>query len=198
MSRLQQLSFAVAEVMSQVGQAYATYQQQRDLPCRPGCGECCQYPEIEATVLEMLPLAFRLISEQRAETVLEALATSTDQRCYFYQSHSADHKQGQCSVYQQRPGICRFFGAAGYTGRSGEMQLSTCRNIKADHPQAYAATLIALESDPPPLIRHGQEQIRQLDPELARTALPLNQALVKALELVLTEQYYQGLSQDTA
>jgi Fe-S-cluster containining protein len=192
MARLEQLSQQVQAVMAEIGQDYAKYQQDRGLFCRSGCGECCQHPGIEATVLEMLPLAFRLIEEQRADQVLADLAERDDARCYFYQSHSEDRKQGQCSVYQQRPGICRFFGAAGTTGKAGEYQLSTCRNIKTDHPTAYADTLIALESDPPPLIRHGQEQIRQLDPELASNPMPLNQALSTALEKALFEQYYQS------
>lgn len=192
MARLEQLSQQVLAVMAEIGQDYAKYQQDRGLFCRSGCGECCQHPGIEATVLEMLPLAFRLIAEQRADQVLADLAERDDARCYFYQSHSEDRKQGQCSVYQQRPGICRFFGAAGTTGKAGEYQLSTCRNIKTDHPVAYADTLIALESDPPPLIRHGQEQIRQLDPELASNPMPLNQALATALEKALFEQYYQS------
>jgi Fe-S-cluster containining protein len=192
MARLEQLSQQVLAVMAEIGQDYSKYQQDRGLFCRSGCGECCQHPGIEATVLEMLPLAFRLIAEQRADQVLSDLAERDDARCYFYQSHSEDRKQGQCSVYQQRPGICRFFGAAGTTGRAGEYQLSTCRNIKTDHPTAYADTLIALESDPPPLIRHGQEQIRQLDPELASQPMPLNQALATALEKALFEQYYQS------
>jgi Fe-S-cluster containining protein len=192
MARLEQLSQQVQAVMAEIGQDYAKYQQDRGLFCRSGCGECCQHPGIEATVLEMLPLAFRLIAEQRADQVLADLAERDDARCYFYQSHSEDRKQGQCSVYQQRPGICRFFGAAGTTGKAGEYQLSTCRNIKTDHPTAYADTIIALESDPPPLIRHGQEQIRQLDPELASNPMPLNQALSTALEKALFEQYYQS------
>jgi len=192
MARLEQLSRQVQTVMDAIGEDYAKYQRDRGLFCRSGCGECCQHPGIEATVLEMLPLAFRLIAEQRADQVLTDLADREDARCYFYQSHSEDRKQGQCSVYQQRPGICRFFGAAGTTGKTGEYQLSTCRNIKTDHPTAYADTLIALESDPPPLIRHGQEQIRQLDPELASKPMPLNQALATALEKALFEQYYQS------
>jgi Fe-S-cluster containining protein len=192
MARLEQLSQQVLAVMAEIGQDYSKYQQDRGLFCRSGCGECCQHPGIEATVLEMLPLAFRLIAEQRADQVLSDLAERDDARCYFYQRHSEDRKQGQCSVYQQRPGICRFFGAAGTTGKAGEYQLSTCRNIKTDHPTAYADTLIALESDPPPLIRHGQEQIRQLDPELASNPMPLNQALATALEKALFEQYYQS------
>ncbi len=194
MARLESLSQQVLVVMADIGKEYAKYQQDRGLSCRSGCGECCQHPGIEATVLEMLPLAFRLINEQRAEQVLTDLAERDDARCYFYQSHSVDQKQGQCSVYQQRPGICRFFGAAGTTGRSGETLLSTCRNIKADHPTAYAETLIALGSSPPPLIRHGQEQIRQLDPELSNSTMPINAALSTALEKALFEQYYQTAS----
>lgn len=190
MARLAQLSAQVSTVMAEVGQVYARYQQDIGLTCRTGCGECCRHPGIEATVLEMLPLAHRLVAEERAEQVLTDLADRDDPRCYFYQSQSADGKQGQCSVYAERPGICRFFGAAGITGREGEYQLSTCRNIKTDHPLVYANTLIALQSDPPPLIKHGQEQIRQLDPELASQSLPINQALATAVEKVLLEQYY--------
>jgi uncharacterized protein len=190
MARLELLSQQVLAVMTEVGQEYSKYQQASGLLCRKGCGECCRHPGIEATVLEMLPLAFQLINEQRADQVLIDLAEREDERCYFYQSHSDDGKQGQCSVYQQRPGICRFFGAAGTTGRAGETLLSTCRTIKTDHPRAYAETLIAMESSPPPLIRHGQEQIRQLDPELSNSALPINQALTAALEKALFEQQY--------
>ena len=98
MARLEQLSQQVLAVMAEIGQDYSKYQQDRGLFCRSGCGECCQHPGIEATVLEMLPLAFRLIAEQRADQVLSDLAERDDARCYFYQSHSEDRKQGQCSV----------------------------------------------------------------------------------------------------
>lgn len=194
MSRLQQLSVEVDQVFADIGERYARYQRERGLFCRPGCGECCLHPGIEATVLEMLPLAFALLAEGKAEETLAALGNHQKAGCFFYSWHSEDGKQGQCSVYQQRPGICRLFGAAGYNGREGEIQLSVCKTIKADHPVAYAETLIALESDPPPMIRNGKEQIRQLDYELGGLNYPINQAMQLALEKVLFEQYYAGLA----
>lgn len=194
MQRLKQLSLQVETVFADIGQSYAQYQRDRGLFCRSGCGECCLHPGIEATVLEMLPLAYSLIEQNEAERTLDALAEQQQDGCFFYQRHSADGKMGQCSVYQKRPGICRLFGAAGYNGREGEVQLSVCKNIKADHPIAYADTLIALESDPPPMIRNGKEQIRQIDYELGGINYPINEAMRQALEKVLFEQYYAGIA----
>jgi Fe-S-cluster containining protein len=194
MQRLKQLSLQVETVFADIGQSYAQYQRDRGLFCRSGCGECCLHPGIEATVLEMLPLAYSLIEQNEAERTLDALAEQQQDGCFFYQRHSADGKMGQCSVYHKRPGICRLFGAAGYNGREGEVQLSVCKNIKADHPIAYADTLIALESDPPPMIRNGKEQIRQIDYELGGINYPINEAMRQALEKVLFEQYYAGIA----
>lgn len=194
MQRLQQLSQLVLQTMNEVGQAYGQYQRDQQLFCRSGCGECCLHPGIEASVLEMLPLAYHLLEDGRAEATLEALQQSDFDGCYFYQRHSADGKQGQCSVYPYRPAICRFFGVAGYNGREGEISLSVCKVIKADHPIRYGETLIALESSNPPMMRNGKEQIRQLDYELGGKNLPINDALQQALERVLFENYYAGLS----
>jgi Fe-S-cluster containining protein len=194
MQRLKQLSLQVEAVFADIGQSYAQYQRDRGLFCRSGCGECCLHPGIEATVLEMLPLAYSLLEQNEAEQTLDALAEQQQEGCFFYQRHSADGKMGQCSVYPKRPGICRLFGAAGYNGREGEVQLSVCKNIKADHPIAYADTLIALESDPPPMIRNGKEQIRQIDYELGGINYPINEAMRQALEKVLFEQYYSGMA----
>ena len=63
MQRLQQLSAQVEVVFQEIGERYAQYQRERGLFCRSGCGECCLHPGIEATVLEMLPLAYQLLAE---------------------------------------------------------------------------------------------------------------------------------------
>jgi len=195
MQRLRVLAEQLGVVYQQLGESYSLYQQQRQLFCRSGCGECCLHPGIEASVLEMLPLAISLYDQGLAEQTLEQLQQHENVGCFFYQSHSADRKQGQCSVYQHRPAICRLFGAAGYTGREGQTELSVCKVIKVDHPQAYQDTLIALESDPPPMIRNGKERVRQLDYELGGRNLPINDAAIQALEKVLFEAYYASMAE---
>ncbi|WP_337879531.1 YkgJ family cysteine cluster protein [Rheinheimera sp.] len=195
MQRLRGLAEQLGVVYQQISDTYSTYQRQRELFCRSGCGECCLHPGIEASVLEMLPLAIRLYDEGTAEQTLEALQQHEKPGCFFYQRFSEDGKQGQCGVYQQRPAICRLFGAAGYTGREGQVELSVCKVIKADHPQALKDSLIALESDPPPMIRNGKEQVRQIDYELGGRNLPINDAMVQALEKVLFEGYYASMAE---
>lgn len=197
MQRLRELSRRVEAVYGEIATTFSAYQQQRGLNCRSGCGECCLQPTIEATVLEMLPLALHLFDQGKAEQTLTQLEELTEpQGCFFYQKLSFDGKQGQCSVYQQRPAICRLFGAAGYRDKLGKTSLSVCKVIKADHALAYQDTLIALESDPPPMMIMAKEQVNELDYELGKQHLPINAALQQALEKVLFKAWYSGMNDD--
>ncbi|MGP9799963.1 YkgJ family cysteine cluster protein [Rheinheimera sp. NSM] len=197
MQRLRELSRRVEAVYGEIATTFSAYQQQRGLNCRSGCGECCLQPTIEATVLEMLPLALHLFDQGKAEQTLTQLEELTEpQGCFFYQKLSFDGKQGQCSVYQQRPGICRLFGAAGYRDKQGQTSLSVCKVIKTDRALAYQDTLIALQSDPPPMMIMAKEQINELDYELGKQHLPINEALQQALEKVLFKAWYSGMNDD--
>ncbi|NRQ43204.1 YkgJ family cysteine cluster protein [Rheinheimera sp. YQF-2] len=197
MQRLRELSRRVEAVYGEIATTFSAYQQQRGLNCRSGCGECCLQPTIEATVLEMLPLALHLFDQGKAEQTLTQLEELTEpQGCFFYQKLSFDGKQGQCSVYQQRPAICRLFGAAGYRDKLGKTSLSVCKVIKTDQALAYQDTLIALESDPPPMMIMAKEQVNELDYELGKQHLPINAALQQALEKVLFKAWYSGLNDD--
>lgn len=192
MHRLRELSRHVEAVYDELAQSFGDYQRRRGLHCIDGCGACCNNPEIEATPLEMLPLALTLFDEGRAEQVLSELEMYSGFACYHFQRLSLDGTQGYCRVYGQRPSICRMFGAAGYSGKDGKTQLSTCKTIKVSRPSQYADTLIAMQSDPPPMMRHGKERVRQLDYELGRHDMPINQALKVMLEKVLLQAYFSG------
>ena len=197
MQRLRELSRRVEAVYGEIAETFSAYQQQRGLGCRSGCGECCLQPTIEATVLEMLPLALHLFDQGKAEQTLTQLEELTEpQGCFFYQKLSFDGKQGQCSVYQQRPSICRLFGAAGYRDKTGHASLSVCKVIKADKPAAYQQSLIAMQSDPPPMMVMAKEQVNELDYELGKQHLPINDALQQALERVLFKAWYSGMNND--
>lgn len=191
MQRLRELSRRVEAVYGEIADSFSSYQQRQGLQCRSGCGECCLAPTIEATVLEMLPLALHLFDQGKAEQTLDQLEQLTEpQGCFFYQKLSFDGKQGQCSVYQQRPSICRMFGASGYRDKTGQTSLSTCKIIKSDNPAKYQQSLIMLQSSPPPLMMYSKEQVNELDYQLGKTHHGINTALQLALQQVLFKASY--------
>ena len=191
MLRLRELSRRVEAVYGEIAETFSDYQQRQGLQCRSGCGECCLAPTIEATVLEMLPLALHLFDQGKAEQTLSDLGQLTQpQGCVFYQKLSFDGKHGQCSVYQQRPSICRMFGAAGYRDKTGQTSLSVCKTIKSDHPAKYQQSLIMLQSSPPPLMMLSKEQVNELDYQLGKNHYAINTALQLALEQVLFKASY--------
>jgi len=191
MQRLRELSRRVEAVYGEIAENFSNYQQRQGLQCRSGCGECCLAPTIEATVLEMLPLALHLFDHGKAEQTLDQLGQLTEpQGCFFYQKLSFDGKQGQCGVYQQRPSICRMFGAGGYRDKAGQTSLSVCKVIKSDNTAKYQQSLIMLESSPPPLMMLSKEQVNELDYQLGNTHYPINVALKLALEQVLFKASY--------
>lgn len=196
---MQQLRDTASQLMllnAEIAQTYSHYQNERKLFCRSGCGECCLHPGIEASVLEMLPLALYLYDQGQAESTLEALLQHEEKAgCFFYKASSEDRKSGQCSVYPYRPAVCRMFGAAGYRGREGEVLLSICKVIKADEPEAVIDAQQSLVSQTPPMMRNHKALIAQLDYELSKENMPIKQATVAALEKVLTQAYYASVAE---
>lgn len=195
---MQQLRDTASQLMilnDEIALTYSRYQNDRKLFCRSGCGQCCLHPGIEASVLEMLPLALHLYDQGIAESTLEALQQHTQDGCFFYKASSEDRKSGQCGVYPFRPAVCRMFGAAGYRGREGEVLLSVCKVIRADAPEAVIATEQSLSSETPPMMRNHKAQIAQLDYELSKENMPIKQATAVALEKVITKAWYASFAE---
>jgi len=197
MQRLRELSRRVEAVYGEIADTFSGYQQASGLNCRSSCGECCTQPTIEATVLEMLPLALHLFDQGKAEQTLTQLEEFPEASgCFFYHRLSFDGKQGHCSVYQQRPSICRVFGAAGYRDKMGKASLSVCKIIKQDRAERYQQHLIMLTEQPPPMMMTAKEQVNQLDYDLGSKHYPINQAMFLALEKVLFKAYYSNFTDD--
>jgi Fe-S-cluster containining protein len=197
---MQQLRDTASQLMilnDEIALTYSRYQNDRKLFCRSGCGQCCLHPGIEASVLEMLPLALHLYDTGLAESTLDALQQHDQDQagCFFYQASSEDRKSGQCGVYPYRPAVCRMFGAAGYRGREGEVLLSVCKVIRADAPEAVIATEQSLSSETPPMMRNHKAQITQLDYELSKENMPIKQATAVALEKVITKAWYASFAE---
>src|SRR5690606_28194775 len=98
---------AVEEVMSSLDAAVQSFQIWSGLGCKTGCGKCCTKADIEATVLEFLPLAKYLYSTGEAETWLEKLSGNSSEWCALLDQAAL---AGMCTNYKYRGLICRLFG----------------------------------------------------------------------------------------
>lgn len=198
MQQLREITTQLMIVNEEIATTFSQYQNSQKLFCRSGCGECCLHPGIEASVLEMLPLALHLQEQGLAESTLEAMQQDDRTSCFFYKPSSADGKSGQCSIYQYRPAVCRMFGAAGYRGREGEVLLSVCKVIRSEQPEALIAAEQNIATEVPPMLRNGKEQIAQIDYQLSTKNMPIKQAAEAALDKVLTKAYYASFAEPAA
>ena len=136
----------VAAELQRIGAEAEAFSDQSGIRCRRGCGECCLKPAIEATVLEMLPLAETLLDTFTADAVYDAAAAAPDGRCVLYRPDPLEPSLGRCSRYSLRPSVCRLFGFAAVSDRSGGApQLASCHWHKALQPDAVRAAQAAID-----------------------------------------------------
>ncbi|MDD5634845.1 MAG: YkgJ family cysteine cluster protein, partial [Candidatus Omnitrophica bacterium] len=84
------------------------------LECPSGCGHCCEKVDLEATILEFMPLAIDLWRTKQAEFYLEEIQKlNSPSRCVFYEPGLKGQGLGRCKVYRLRGLICRLFGFSG-------------------------------------------------------------------------------------
>jgi Fe-S-cluster containining protein len=156
------------------------------LQCPPGCGACCQNPEVEATSLEMLPIARELWqSGELGEWMERVEAVDGKGVCVFYQPDALISGNGRCGIYAWRPSLCRLFGFAAIVNKQGEPELAACKKHKEIMPEVVERAQAAIENGlPVPHFADFSMQLSNLDPHLGRERLPINQALKMAIERV--------------
>lgn len=171
--------------------AFSDYQKKSDLHCLSGCGKCCTNPDIEASPLEMIPLALKILDENKLDEWLEKLENSNQKPCILYESHSSDGSKGACGSYLERPSICRMFGVAGRLDKYQKVSLSICKLIKENYSELYKTVEKEANPQNTPLFGPWTLRLSQLDPDLIQKRMPINQALKKALEKVALYAQYQ-------
>ena len=163
----------------------AAFQRASGLVCRKGCGHCCETPLIEATELEMLPLAVAWVEKGLSEEFYaEAEVQDFKGRCIFFKPALKPGDSGHCRAYAYRPLICRLLSTSGNKDKHGKMRLVACACIKqsqAAHFEEAEAALGAGRLTAPVMADHMM-RVMAVDPELARESFPINTAFKKALE----------------
>jgi Fe-S-cluster containining protein len=190
-SRYARPAVAVRALYRRLGRRIASFRRASGLGCPPGCGECCLSPEVEATVLEMLPLVLDLRRRGLLDSTLGRLGPAEPPRpCLFYSPAPLGVFGGHCSVYPWRPLLCRLFGFASVADPGGRPELAVCGRMRAaipDRTRAAAAAVLAGRLRAP-LMRDWSLVAYRLDPALGANPLPINSALKQALERVGLEQ----------
>lgn len=189
---IREIDRKLEKVYAEMSETFSAYQKQTGLSCLAGCGRCCMNPDIETSVLEMIPFALKVYDEGKLEEWLEKVQTDEQKICLLF----APRDQvglGSCSSYQERPSICRMFGVAGTFNKHHQKTLSLCKYIREDQPDLSAKTLNNI-SDDAPMIPEWFSQISSIDPELSRQRFPINIALQKALEKIAFLSQYDAIS----
>ncbi len=171
-----------------MSQAFSSYQTRTGWNCITGCGRCCLNPEVEASPLEMLPMAFKLQAEGTLEEWIHRLEDTSQSHCLAYLPGEGPG-QGKCGQYETRPSLCRMFGVAGYYDKSHSLTLSICRDIKEEYAIRQIPT--NLKREDVPMMADWSLRLNSLHPDLLRHKMPINQALHEALLKVSLYSQYQ-------
>ncbi|WP_264522245.1 YkgJ family cysteine cluster protein [Flavobacterium sp. N1994] len=188
----------VEQLFDRLEKEISQFQSQTGLHCIAGCGRCCTTPHIDASPLEFFPWAFHLYLNGQAERMLDELNDSNQSLCHIYRPLSiVDSDNGSCSNYKYRGLICRLFGYAASRDQFGKLRLATCKIIKENQPDNYQNTTEAISKGLYiPIFSDYYMHLSQIDFKLAKTMLPVNEALKRAIEEVLHYYAYHPFPTD--
>lgn len=163
----------------------ASIPDQIGLHCPTGCGRCCDAPEVEATELEMLPVAWELWQRGEALTWWEKVKNpDTQSVCVFYERDPLIPGKGRCGMYAWRPVVCRLFGYATVKNKQDVSEFATCAYHHQTSPEKVAEIKDQVAAGfPIPNFSEIALQLTLIDPN-KNQRFPINQALRLALERI--------------
>ena len=182
-------AYAVAQVMwhyVSLDKCIKRFQRLGGVHCLPGCGSCCEGRNVEATVLEMMPMAVALYRlKECGQWQEDALFSAKEPLCIFYNKDNSVCGSGCCSMYHFRPLLCRLFGFSVRKNKHGQMEFFTCARIRTADPRVYERVQgLIKEGMAVPMMTDFSMRVYSIDPYLSRERLPVTQALQRAYENV--------------
>lgn len=186
-------SEAVKEVFRELEEESRQFHAEAGMGCISGCGFCCANPEVPASPLEFLPLAFDLYEKGIAEEVANQLSLEDHPgNCIVYRSQKEDVTKGFCGNYLNRGLICRLFGASARKTKYGQKDLITCKILKEQKSEAFSKAISRINLDMEiPMATAYYTRLKDVDESLTHQ-YPVNQAILMALELILRFKFYEG------
>jgi Fe-S-cluster containining protein len=182
---------AVEEAFQNLDKEIASFQSWSGLGCKSGCGKCCFKADVEATILEFLPFAQHLYNRDEAFDWLEKIKTTETSLCMILNPMQSG--VGLCSEYQHRGLICRLFGFSSRINKYGKKELVTCQIIKEEQVIDYTNAVEKIESGiEVPVMSQHYMRLHAIDAELTREFFPINEAIKRAIEVILHYHAYRS------
>lgn len=183
---------AVERVFKGLEKDVAAFKRATNLRCISSCGRCCTKPDIAASTIEFLPLAYHLYKQGKALEWYHKLEENKDPICQLFSPVYLENLGGMCTQYQYRGLICRLFGFSAKLDKNGTPQIVTCRAIKEEFPGPYQAAINHIaDGKTTPIMRNYYFQLQAIDSNLCTKLLPINDAIKEALKVVLSYYAYR-------
>jgi uncharacterized protein len=183
---------AVEKVFDNLEKDLASFKNATGIKCLSGCGMCCHSPEINATPLEFLPLAYDLYKKGLAYLWLEEMQQNDTPICKTFKPLKLHDDKGFCSQYKHRGLICRLFAFSANRNKHGQPTLATCKTIKGEYPAEYKKAVDHIDAGGKvPIMTDYYHQLRSIDQDLGRQPIPINKAITEALKVVLSHYAYR-------
>ena len=187
---IREFSHNLQKLYQEMSETFGSFQSSTGLHCLTKCGRCCLNPDIEASDLEMIPMALKIYDEGKTEEWLNKLEGASEISCLAYHAESPDKALGKCGIYEGRPAVCRMFGVSGYYNKNHEVTLSICKYIKEANTDLSVKISSSIKEAP--MLTHWSARMATLHPELIQNKKPINLALKNALEKVALYMQYQS------
>ena len=182
---------AVEEEFQNLDREISSFQSWSGLGCQVGCGKCCFKADIEATILEFLPFAQHLHERDQAFEWLEKIKTADTTICTILNPMQGG--VGMCSQYTHRGLICRLFGFSARTNKYGKKELVTCQIIKEESAANFEKAVGKIDAGAEiPVMNHFYMRLHAIDFDLTREFFPINEAIKRAIEIILHYHAYRS------
>jgi len=181
---LENLLFRINAAYDEIDNSLKEFKNISGISCPPGCGNCCEYPRIEASILEFLPLAKFLWDTDKALKIYQQIEAHKT-TCIFYKNNIENPDKWRCSVYKYRGYICRMFGFMLIRDKNDKLKFNTCNTIRRDYTNNIE--LLELNNYPRrylPVTPDTSYKFYNIAPELSYKKYPINQAIKFAIEKV--------------